>query len=197
MAVASITVIATCVVAVASVAGLLVAILGLQTWRTQLEGTAHFDLARRLLLAVYELRDAIDNVRHPFLSSGEAAGGDPDTPWQIAAYENRWTGVRAAMVQLQAATREADVCFGRSLWDRSSSICQLRSGDLFDAVSALADIERGASDAAPLTKEQRAVSHKRHSTLLTGIGWASPWSRLSRWVGCETRVDMGRLSGAD
>jgi hypothetical protein len=160
MGVNSITAVATCVVAVATVAGVVIASLGLRTWRAQLEGTAHFDLARRLLLTVYELRDAIDNVRHPFLSSGEAAGGHPDTPWQIAAYENRWAGVRAAMVQLQAATREADVLWQKPVGPIVEHLAT-QVGDLFDAVSALADIERGVSDAVPLTKEQRAVLYSR------------------------------------
>ena len=34
-----------------------VAILGLQTWRRQLKGTAEYDLARKVLMAVYKLRD--------------------------------------------------------------------------------------------------------------------------------------------
>jgi hypothetical protein len=160
MAVASITAVATCVIAVATVGGLLIAILGLRTWRAQLEGTAHFELARRLLLAVYELRDAINNVRSPFLSSAEAVDGDPDTPWQITAYENRWTGVRSAMVQVQAATREA-----RVLWEKPADPIlehlSTQVGDLFDAVSAFADLHRGASHPAPLTAEQRAVLYSR------------------------------------
>jgi hypothetical protein len=160
MAADSITAIATCVVAVATLVGVAVASFGLQTWRAQLEGAAHFDLARCLLLAVYEVRDAIDNVRHPFLSSGEAAGGDNDTPWEITAYENRWSGVRAAMVRLQTATREATV-----LWE--SPVTPLvehlsaQVGELFDAVAALVDIKRDAAHADPLTVEQRTVLYAR------------------------------------
>src|SRR3989304_91489 len=49
----------------------LVAIKGLQTWRRQLKGTADYDLAKRLLKAAYRLRDALQAVRNPFMSSGE------------------------------------------------------------------------------------------------------------------------------
>lgn len=160
MTLESLTAIATCVVAVATVAGVAVASRGLRTWRAQLEGTAHFDLARRLLLAVYEVRDSIDNVRHPLLSSSEAAGADAQIPWEISAYEDRWSGVRATMVQLHAATREATV-----IWEQPVAplVEQLSTqvGELFDAVATLVDNKRSAAHAEPLTAEQRNVLYSR------------------------------------
>jgi hypothetical protein len=160
MAVDSITAIATCVVAVATVVAVAIAILGLRTWSAQLEGTAQFDLARRLLLAVYEVRDSIDNVRHPLLSSSEAADANPDIPWEITAYENRWSGVRAAMVQLQAATREAAVLWEKPVTPLVEPL-SAQVGELFDAVATVVDIKRGAAHVEPLTTEQRSVLYSR------------------------------------
>jgi hypothetical protein len=43
----------------------IVAVIGLQTWRKQIRGNAEYDLARRVLTAVYRVRDAIRNCRVP------------------------------------------------------------------------------------------------------------------------------------
>lgn len=84
---------ATGVIAVATLAGLVIAALGLRTWRVQLAASADFDLARRLLLEVYRLRDALEYVRDPMMLVQEAAGADPNVPWEVSAYERRWQGV--------------------------------------------------------------------------------------------------------
>jgi hypothetical protein len=55
----------------ASITAGIVAIIGLQTWKKQLKGKTEYELAQRLLMAVYKIRDAIYYVRNPFMSAGE------------------------------------------------------------------------------------------------------------------------------
>lgn len=48
-----------------------VAIYGLISWKRQLKGKTEYELARRVLRAVYRLRDAIRGIRNPLQSTGE------------------------------------------------------------------------------------------------------------------------------
>ena len=59
------------VVAGAAVAAACIAYLGLAAWKKQLHGRSGYELARRLLRAVYSVRDRIVRVRTPL-------EGDPD-----------------------------------------------------------------------------------------------------------------------
>ena len=46
--------------------GVWVAWQGLRTWRRQLKGTSQFDVAKRLMLKVYQIRQDIEFCRAPF-----------------------------------------------------------------------------------------------------------------------------------
>lgn len=52
-------------------AGVVIGGKGLGTWRSQLVGKGDHDLARRLLISLLRVRDAIQVVRHPLIWSGE------------------------------------------------------------------------------------------------------------------------------
>jgi hypothetical protein len=47
----------------AAIAAAYVAFVGLQTWKRQLTANAEYQLARRVLVAVYKVSDAINNCR--------------------------------------------------------------------------------------------------------------------------------------
>lgn len=51
--------------AVAALVGVTIAYRGLETWKRQLRGAAHFDSCRKFLLAVYRLRDEFASIRSP------------------------------------------------------------------------------------------------------------------------------------
>lgn len=107
--------------------GVSVAARGLNTWKEQLKGSAEWELARRLLRAVYRLRDALDDVRNPFMSAGELAGaratlGSDEAGKNeaenlndstIAAYQVRWESARKAVAELQVELVEAEVLWGQ------------------------------------------------------------------------------------
>lgn len=149
-----ITATATTVVAVATAAGVVIAKRGLKAWRVQLEGSAHFDLARRLLLEVYRLRDALEGVRTPLMLVNEAAGADPDVPWEISRYERRWQRVLDTLAPLNVCIYEAQILWG----DEARNLMhELRSQiwTLNHALSTSLQSKRAHSES--LTQEQRDV----------------------------------------
>jgi hypothetical protein len=148
------------IVAVTSLAGVAVASLGLSTWRKQLKGSAEYELAKRLLLQVYKLRDAIQYVRQPFLSSAEAQGAQGDVPWQITAYENRWKGVREALIELQAALLESEVLWGNTVSEITAKL-NPHIGLLHEAVFAFAESKRDQRYATEFTSEHRTTLYAR------------------------------------
>ncbi len=110
-----ITATSTGVIALATASGVIVARMGLNTWKEQLKGTTEYDLARRLLLQLYKVRDAIGYVRNPFLLVSEAGEPKDTVPWEVAAYENRWKGVREGMIELEAIALECEVIWGKEV----------------------------------------------------------------------------------
>lgn len=149
-----ITAIGTCVIAAATVAGIVVAILGLKTWRVQLEGSAHFDLARRMILEVYRVRDALERVRTPLMLVAEATGADPDVPWEISVYERRWQGVLDVQAPLEVCAYESRILWGDEAENLMHRL-KKQTASLYLAVSAFARSKRGEGN--DLDQEQRAV----------------------------------------
>lgn len=148
-----ITAVGTCVIAVATAVGVFIAARGLKAWRVQLEGSAHFDLARRLLLEVYRLRDALEGVRSPMMLRSEAAGADPDVPWEVSAYERRWQRVLDILAPLDVCIYESQILWG----DETQKLMhELRSqmGKLNFAVSVSLQSKRADEG---LAQEQRDV----------------------------------------
>jgi hypothetical protein len=107
-----------------------IAIIGLQTWKKQLKGKTEYELARRLLRAVYETRDAIKLIRNPFASASEISAAvseagidlDPKDPEfyvqsQSALYQRRWKKIEEAMADLDLEAFEAEVIWGNEVKD--------------------------------------------------------------------------------
>jgi hypothetical protein len=155
MSAEQITATATCVVAVATLMGLAIAALGLKTWRVQLEGSAHFDLARRLILEVYRLRDALERVRHPMMLVSEAAGADPNVPWEVSVYERRWQEVLGVRAPLEVCVYEFQILFGDEITELKRELMK-QVQTLYLAVSAFAQSKQGRDD-RDLGQEYRDV----------------------------------------
>jgi hypothetical protein len=139
----------------ATAVGVFIAARGLKAWRVQLEGSAQFDLARRLLLEVYRLRDALEGVRSPMMHVGEAAGADPEVPWEISAYERRWQRVQDISAPLDACIHESQI-----LWDDETQelMRELRRliGKLSFVLNTYSRSKHFPNDAS-LTQEQRDI----------------------------------------
>ncbi|MBN2293343.1 MAG: hypothetical protein JXM70_13020 [Pirellulales bacterium] len=132
------------VVALVAIAGLIIAAMGLQTWRSQLKGQTEYNLARRLLRAALKTRDAISIVRNPVMTGGEiheamkAVRQVEDTPQSAnkqpdedaAVYNQRWRGVAEAMSDLNVESLEAEAIWGAQVVDAIKPLrdCVLKLG---------------------------------------------------------------------
>lgn len=123
----------------------LVAVLGLSTWKRQMLGKDSFDLAKRVLCAVYDLRTAINHVRRPFHLSDEVTlaketilskdgttrEGLTEYEIQEALYSLRWEKINKASNGLSSTLKEAEALWGNEIVNITnpllSSINNLRS----------------------------------------------------------------------
>jgi len=136
------------VVAIVSIAGVIIAFLGLRTWRKQLKGNTEYNLARHLLRAAFRTRDALSIVRNFHMPDAEIAqamksAGQPDendagkaTKPNVHAvmYSQRWRAVSEALSDLDVERLEAETIWGPAV------VVALKP--LHDSVSKL----RGAID---------------------------------------------------
>ena len=117
--------------AVAALTAAIVAVLGLQAWKKQLKGKVEYELARRVLRAAFNVRDAIRFVRNPFQMGGEIefavkeAGVDIDpkssayrAKSQAAVYQGRLKKVDQTMSELDIELTEAEVSWGHEIKNR-------------------------------------------------------------------------------
>jgi hypothetical protein len=108
--------------AIAAIIAAYVAIKGLNTWQHQLKGTAKFDLARKVLVETYTLRDAINNLRRPIKPEKERLAAlqeegieldqsDPgyDEFTQELVVNKRWRRVEDTLPRFHRVTAEAEV----------------------------------------------------------------------------------------
>jgi hypothetical protein len=93
----------------AAVVGVIFAGIGLNTWKKQIRGSFEYELARKLMLQVYKLRDALKATRNPFLSISEGDKDDTEDTWQITAYRKRWDVVRDILAEFYVTSLEAEV----------------------------------------------------------------------------------------
>ena len=105
-----------------------IAFLGLQTWKKQLKGNTEYNLARRFLRSVYKIRNAIDYIRNPFITSGETASAiqesnividksdsDNRATSQNAVYQQRWNRIQDALSEFNVELFEAEVLWGKEI----------------------------------------------------------------------------------
>jgi len=114
----------------ASVIAGVVAIVGLQTWKKQIKGKVEYELAQRLLMAVYKVRDALYYVRNPFMTGSETSQAlksanieqDPSEPTLSAksvqaVYQQRWIKVQESWSNMDIALLEAEALWGNEITD--------------------------------------------------------------------------------
>lgn len=134
------------IVALAAVLGAGIAVVGLRTWKAQLRGTAHFECARRLMLAVLGVRTAIQSLRVPMMFTGELASAvadrsaavyeqiqkltpqskiDPSIEATVAVYERRWQAVEEARSQYRVLLLEARLYWPDGLEEADKQLNEL------------------------------------------------------------------------
>ena len=106
--------------------GVFVAWQGLHTWQRQLKGASDYDLARRILIALFKFRDAINGVRFPAMWSNEMPAPSENAAKNmsereirhfgtVSAYQARWEKVRAERSNLYAELLESEAVWGPEL----------------------------------------------------------------------------------
>jgi len=116
-----ITLIKDTVTCLAALVAAYVAITGLQTWKRQLTANAEYDLARRVLVAVYKVRDAIEGCR---TSAWEGDSEIVDVTKRI--HELAFTKLEDATANLDVELLEAQAVWGDEQ-DYRNSIVLFRS----------------------------------------------------------------------
>ena len=117
------------VVALAAAGSVGAAWLGLNSWRKQLKVNSEDELSRRLLRAVFKTREAIRQLRNPFISAAEFEGAAKeagveignrmgDIPSMGAVYDSRWKLVSQAVLDFQVEVLEAEVLWGSAFSPR-------------------------------------------------------------------------------
>lgn len=114
--------------------GALVALAGLRTWRQQLKGGAEYALARRLLLAVYHVRDGLAFLRSRLIlgsdiaAAAEAVGMDPsnldpgDSQALARVRAHRRRHLATSLSALRAEELEAEVVWGPPVRDATAAL---------------------------------------------------------------------------
>lgn len=120
------------VITLTAITGAIVAIWGLRTWKAQIKGKTEYDLARRLLKAIYEVRESIRIIRAPFISSGEIEKAMQDAGYSEqeikqknhsyesdqAVYQSRYKYLADSLSELRVELLEGEVHFGKEIHER-------------------------------------------------------------------------------
>jgi len=150
---------------VAATVAVIVAVKGLNTWRAELRGRTEYDLARRILLALYRVREAIKTTRSPSMSEREFENRPDrkpdDRPWSGKdmryLYQQRWNGISAALVEVDANLLEAEALWGDVLKKPRADL-QKCIADLLVSIlkwlRANAPDDPGIFERKPLTAEE-------------------------------------------
>lgn len=118
---------------IAPIAALVIAALGLQTWKRQLYGKSEYNIAKKLLKATYKYREAIQSVRHPSMDYSEIQNPPKDdtqpnnerrTRYYAAtkAYDNRWSKITEARIEIDTELLEAEVLLGKKVKEKYSNL---------------------------------------------------------------------------
>jgi hypothetical protein len=135
------------ILAIAGFFGMIVAWRGLRTWNRQLKGGVEYELTRRLLRCTYRLREAIKDLRHPMITPSEM--DVPDSGKQLSipekryfgiyhAYQTRWEKVTGARDDLQTELLEAEVVWGKAIYENFEPLFALQKELFADVHSYLA-----------------------------------------------------------
>lgn len=102
------------VVKLVPIAGIVVAAMGLNTWRRQIKGTDKYKVASELLLEVYRVREGIGVVRSAFIQftpkQDQSASKEMNEFFGfVEVMERRWKEVIEPVVQLSLLSLKAEV----------------------------------------------------------------------------------------
>jgi len=174
------------ILAVAAIIGASVAIKGLSTWKRQLSGQSQYELSRRILVALFRYRDAINGVRNTMFLSYEIPQPpneevDKMSPDQISfygtskAYESRWGKVQEQRTVLYADLLEAEAIWGTEFKELFKVIFNLEH-ELRMAITRHLRIKDPATDEDAKNAELK-IKNKNRNVLDRNASEDGPYSK--------------------
>ena len=114
-----------------TLAGLIIAGLGLATWKKQIKGSKEFEASHNLHFAILKLREAIKHVRNPaiwpsesqravkFIKEKNPEKSDEELKKNEHAYvyEMRWQKITDAYTEAESYLLEAEALWGHEIMD--------------------------------------------------------------------------------
>ncbi len=102
-----------------------VGIVGLQTWKRQLRGTSHHELARKALIELYKYRESVERARSPAMMGSEMELRLEDEVAlsfrekaylrKCSGYQKRFDTMTAARAPIHATLLESEALWGGEL----------------------------------------------------------------------------------
>jgi len=114
------------IVAVAAIVTAFTALRGLKKWQDELRGKTEYEVARRVIKALYKVKDGFNAVRSaaiwtsefPEVIQGESRSRLSDTEERKAhthVYQNRWNCLTEALRELDIEALDAEVIWGQDI----------------------------------------------------------------------------------
>ena len=114
---------ANCVIAGAALAGSVAAWFGFTTWWRQLQGQTEYDLARRVLRALYGLRNAVQVFRNPLIMQiAHPKGESSQYDTLLSRFQLLWDRIVEADTIFGVELLEAEVLWGANVRESTSGI---------------------------------------------------------------------------
>jgi hypothetical protein len=112
------------------IAGIVVAAIGLNTWRRQIKGTDKYKVASELLLETYRVREGIGVVRSAFVSFRPTDDKTVSKEMNefygyVETMERRWKEVTEPVVQLSLLALKAEVHLGKDIKEAVDELMKL------------------------------------------------------------------------
>ena len=157
-------------VGAAAVAAALIAYFGVDAWKRELKGKSEYELAKRVLISVYKVREAFKQVRNPAIYQYEypeemkdESGHlhkDKDYAGSLHVYEERWAVLENAFLELEEHHLEAQVEWGPQFQDVITMLRRCRT-DLHLAIHQFLERKRtpeySVASSVEESKKERSI----------------------------------------
>ncbi len=112
------------------IAGVIIAWIGLDTWKRQIKGTDKYKVASELLLEVYRVREGVGVVRSSFVQytpvkNDKASKEMNEFFGYVEAMERRWKEVTEPVVQLSLLSLKAEVHLSKDIKQEVDKLMKL------------------------------------------------------------------------
>jgi len=151
-----------------------IAILGLSAWKRQLKGNAEYELSKRLLKAVYLVRDGLAFVRNPWTLLGEQVKASEEEglkplhkPFdekqeletQRAVFAQRWQHLMEQVTAFEVVGIEAEVIWKESFTAHRDTLLELKRKLHSTAWLYFTKLENPRNGDSPSEEERRVMSY--------------------------------------